>query len=518
VSLPAALLHRVHLAAGRGAHRRFRAALRDPETAQRSLLAETLDVLGGTRRWQDLRGLSWERFTATAPVITYQDLQGELEAQRRDGEPHVAPPCRRWQPTSGATDRRKWIPYPQPFLASLDEAAGAWLADLARSHPAAFAGPHYWSLSWLPEELRAETAGTDDRALLGFWKRVALAPVMAVPAAVAQLPDADSALLATVAYLAACQDLRLISVWSPTFALTLLSELSRRREELVQYLRQGRWPLALPAPRNRCAAQLLRSWDGHADPSFLLALWPRLALLSAWDSGSSAPYALALRELFPGVGFQGKGLWATEGVVTIPYRDRRPLALTAHVLELRCLASGRILPPWQLGEGQEVQPVLTTKAGLVRYLLPDRLQVDGFIERTPSLRFLDRLGGPDLVGEKLDRSAVRVLLAELEQRHGIQRATLWAVPEPAHYLLTGEAPAEVRAVLAEELENELARFHHYRLARELHQLGAARIHLVPDTVAFLGELARRSGRLQGEWKPETLAIWPLAEVPDGGSP
>ena len=512
----ASALHALHLAGSLPAYRRFRRALDDPEGAQRARLSALLRELEGTPCWKDLGpDLTYEAFRSRVPIRSYAELEASILEQRRTGSPRLCAPCARWQPTSGSTARRKWIPYPPAFLAELDAAAGPWLCDLARSHPRAFKGRHYWSLSWIPAELRAEGLETDDLTLLPAWKRLALGRVMAVPSGVNQLPSNEAAMLATATWLAARRDLSLLSVWSPTFALTLLRLLAEHREDIAGTLRAGRWELPLPAPREPAQGRLLEAWDGTLSGDVFEALWPDLAVVSAWDSSASSAPAEELRRLLPQAHLQGKGLWATEGVVTFPFRGRNVAALASHVLEFRCLATGRVLPAWSLEEGQEVQPVLSTSGGLLRYPLEDRLKVTGFVERAPCLAFLGRLASTDLTGEKLDSRAVGEVLATLEARHGLRCVTLFAVEAPAPgYCLLAEGPATAGPALAADLEAELGRFHHYRLARELGQLRPARVWACSSAQGLLALRAERLGQPAGAAKPEVLQMWGLTEPPE----
>ena len=508
--LPAPI-HGLHLAGSLGAHHRFQTALGDPEGAQRARLAAILHGLRDTEAWGALGlGGGYEELVRRVPPHTYAELEEPLRRQRATGRPVLCPPCRRWLPTSGSTSRRKWVPCPPGYGAELDAAAGAWMVDLAIRHPRAFLGRHYWSLSWVPEELRQGGRDSDDLELLPPWKRMALRAAMAVPGSVADLPSNQDAMAATAMHLAACPGLSLVSTWSPTFFLALLEQLSRQRCRAAGILAGDAWPWPGAPPRSRRGAGLLRQWDGSLDPGFFRALWPRLALVSTWCSAGSAPYAARLRALLPQAHLQGKGLWATEGVVSIPFRDRQPLALTSHFLEFRCLASERILPAWALEEGQVVEPLLTTSSGLLRYRLGDSVRVTGFLERTPTLEFLGRGGGTDLAGEKLDRIAVAALLLEL----GSACVTLFAVSAstPGYVLLAEGAPADAGPLEA-RLEAALCGFHHYRLARELGQLAPARAWLVDDAAAILDQRAQARAQVQGGTKPEALEDWGLPTPP-----
>src|SRR4029077_152120 len=66
-----------------------------------------------------------------------------------------------------------------------------------------------------------------------------------------------------------------------------------------------------------------------------LDYWPHLRLISCWTSGNSARFIPELEQLFPGVEVQGKGLLATEGIVSFPElgHPAPSPALTSHFLE-----------------------------------------------------------------------------------------------------------------------------------------------------------------------------------------
>ena len=120
----------------------------------------------------------------------------------------------------------------------------------------------------------------------------------------------------------------------------------------------------------------------------------------------------------PNVQFEGKGLWATEGVVTIPYNDQYPLAYQSHFYEFEYLEGekqGQIVPSWQLKQGDVVSPLITSGNGLLRYCLDDCLKVTGFLEQIPCFEFQGRRFGVDLVGEKLAPETAQQLLSQLNE-------------------------------------------------------------------------------------------------------
>src|SRR5690606_28432983 len=149
------------------------------------------------------------------------DYADAIERQRTSGGAILTnSPAERYQPTSGSSSKIKWVPYTAGFLAELDAAISPFASELYRIAPGARGGRHYWSLSFLPTHLRESTDANvnDDAALLSWSKRFYSTMASPVPSWVAYTKTADDSIFATLCFLAACEDLSLISVWSPTFA------------------------------------------------------------------------------------------------------------------------------------------------------------------------------------------------------------------------------------------------------------------------------------------------------------
>lgn len=510
---------------------RFERQAHDLEAVQRRLLHEWSQRFARSPRGRN-SGIrpddSWEQVTARLPSSHYRDYQEDLEQQRREHEQRlIDSPISRYQPTSGSTSAIKWIPYTRAFLAELDQAISPWIGDLYRQYPRIAQGSHYWSLSWIPSALRDTSSAdlNDDMKLMSLGKRLIAGLTQTAPPGIALAGSADDSLFATLAYLVADTRLSVMSIWSPTFGLGLLEQLGHCREELAEVLSRGHWGqrsaamAALRCPRSTAAAQRLRAWDGKADPAFFTELWPHLALVSAWDTASAAPWAQRLRQLLPQAGFQGKGLWATEGVVTFPFRGSYPLAYRSHVYEFEDLDSGKILPPWALRQGQQVMPLLTTGSGFARYRMNDVLEVSDHWRALPCFRFLGRNDGVDLVGEKISATLAQTVLDSLDYT-GLLPITLLALDDSGEarpgYVLLLESSAEQNPPalqnLAQQLENGLLENFHYRLARDLGQLAAARCIAQPQMRQIYLEQARARGMLEGNIKLEALRHWP-GELP-----
>ncbi len=412
-----------------------------------------------------------------------------------------------WQPTSGSTGGRKWVPYTSEYRADTQRVASIWLDDLGRRYPGILNGTHYWSLSWLPDELR-ERGDNDDSRFLPWWQRKVLKSIFAVPTEIQNLATLDETWFATLIYLANDETVSLMSVWSPTFALRLLDDLRERRDEIV---RDG---ASFLAARGLPPARIRRTPLPAKDENFFRLLWPRLALISSWDSATSTIWSEKLRCRLPWVPFQGKGLWATEGPVTIPVDDRKVLCASSHFFEFRRFSTGEVVPAWRLVEGEEVQPLLWSSNGIRRMPLQDRIRVSGFFNTVPCLEFLSRLGSTDLVGEKVDAFEANRILEDARHDH-VEAVGIFAVKNERRYVM-----AVIGTSLDDAwLEGRLNTNHHYVLARELGQLRHAQIRSF-ESYDAIESAQTTAGLVRGQIKIEALrAVESLGEEkPESLSP
>ena len=332
----------------------------------------------------------------------------------------------------------------------------------------------------------------NDTEYLGAAERFLLRKILAVPEEVAHVPDLDTALYVTLRFLLQSPSLSFISVWAPSFLTILLEHLHNNAERLLADLRDGalRPPGQLPdaiAPAlhrslRADAARTRRLEHAWRESGTLRAqdLWPNLRVISCWTEASSRPAVPALRELFPGVHIQGKGLLATEGVVSLPLADHGAsiAAATSHFYEFieQPGALPRLLH--ELESNREYSILLTTGGGFYRYRLGDRVRVVGFAGNTPLLEFLGKEDGvSDLCGEKLSPAFVGSVLEELSVERAYLSDFVMLAPsqqESLRYVLFLQG-ATSETDLAVRLDNKLTQNPHYAYCRRLGQLAAPRI-------------------------------------------
>jgi len=510
--------------------RRFDRALDDPESAQGSILRHCLKANGSTafgRRHRFAQIDSVDRFRARVPLSTYDELQGWIE-RVQEGEPAVLTrePVRRLVPSSGSTAARKLIPYTRSFHAELNRAVGPWIFDLLRRMPEVGNGPAYWSISpLLPEPAGNATpvpvGFDDDGAYLGGLRKRLIDRLLPVPSTVRLVQDFDAQRYIQLRFLLGAPGLRLISVWHPSFLTLLLEPLAAYRDRLVDDIAEGglRPPSPIDEDLRQTLERGLRPDPDRArelrstDPTDWHGLWPNLMLISCWGDGAATSACSVLRERFPGVEIQPKGLLATEAVVTLPYAERHPVALRSHFYEFLDDA-GRSFLTHELRRGAEYSVVVTTGGGLYRYRLHDRVRVDGFLGRTPSLRFVGREDGvSDRFGEKLNEAWVSDVLQRLLEPLDLGVSFAMLAPDERDgrggYTLYLESRREPPPDLGRQCDRTLSGNPHYEYCRRIGQLGTASVFRVTTRAheAHL-ERARRGGQRFGDIKPVALSTEP----------
>lgn len=378
----------------------------------RTLLRNANTPFGTAHRFASIRSI--HEYQQRVPIRTYDEC--DLAAG-------IAESVDRYEPTSGSSGASKRIPYTRTLRRQFDAAIAPWIVSLFRKEPAAFAGEAYWSVS--------PGADSDEEALGPLQRRLVRA-VQAVPSSVRLASDVDAFRRETLAHLQRCRTLSLVSVWHPSFL-----------------------DLLIP------------------DDVDTVATWPHLRVISCWADANAAGAAAALARRFPHATLQPKGLLSTEGVVTIPFDGAQTLAYRSHFFEFR--DGDRVRLATELESGKRYDVILTTGGGLYRYATEDVVEVTGFRESCPLLRFIGRAHHvSDHFGEKLNEIFVRERL-ELAL-HEIPHTFAMLACDRDAYVLYIESPSPddelVRATDA--LEQSLREAFHYDHCRRLRQLAPLR--------------------------------------------
>jgi hypothetical protein len=470
-------------------------------TLKRYLASNADTVFGKKYDFRSIRTPS--DYQKAVPIAEYEDYQPYLRNQA-DGSGVTAERILLFEPTSGTTAGTRYIPYTKSLKSEFRRAVNTWLYDLYSNYRGLLKGKSYWAIS--PVNREPESAGTDipigfddDSEYLGSTGNL-IRSVFAVPQNIRLEQSLENFRYLTSFHLLKTRDLALISVWNPTFLQLILESMLDNLPELIRDISDGviRTPdgtsrLEIRGKKRVSRAREIERWYGRdGERRDFSDLWPSLELISCWDEAESRPYAERLAAWFPRITFQGKGLLATEGIVSFPLVESGgPVpAYQSHYLEFLPDDHDETMGVGDLERGIDYTVILTTGGGLYRYNLHDRVRVRGLYRSLPILQFAGRDTVSDLVGEKVEERHLSEVLTRSLSQIGMSTVFRLCAPERtdagAYYILyvqaqTTDEETRVAADLAklrEDTERGLLENYHYKYAREIGQLGPLELYTI----------------------------------------
>ena len=515
--MKAALANRLWLLTSRKAAKDFHKASQNVAETQAGILRNYLTKNQHTHYLKKHSPLSTPYF----PLSTYDDYLPYID-RIANGEQNILTrdPVQLFELSSGSTSASKMIPYTRTLKREFGFGLSAWIHDLYTHHPALMAGPAYWSISPLTSGPRRTPAGIpigfeEDSAYLGSFGSVIESSLMAVPNFVKHIQDVDDFRYVTLLYLLRCEDLRLISVWNPTFLTLLLTPLETWWDSLLKDIDEGTIspPNHSPLSTHHFPPSSLRAQTlSKITPTNYPSIWQHLSLISCWADGASEPYAKELQSHFPNVTIQPKGLLATEAFISFPLTgcNGSALAITSHYFEFLA-ENGDIFLAHQLEKGKSYSVIVTTGGGLYRYQLNDIVEVTDFYNQIPCIKFIGKADKvSDYFGEKLNEQFVAAVLKEIFAKNNLSPIFYMLAPDdtpPFHYTLYIELDnptIKLPNYLTIELDNSLRTNFHYDYCRKLGQLAETQTVQVKDGSAAYIRACQERGQKLGDIKASVL--------------
>ncbi len=362
-----------------------------------------------------------------------------------------------FEETSGSSGIKKKIPYTKALLKSFSDMFILWAYDIV-ANQSFKSYKFYFSIS--PQFSASGSGLEDDSDYLGPILSKVLSPFVVVLKGASRLYDSDEFLMKLGLRLVSQRDLEIISIWSPTFLLSLIHFIHEHEEEFKTHLKIGSYK-----GLNFKSCEL----EGLSPRS----LFPSLRFISSWGSASAALKFNQLKELFPEVMLQKKGLLATEAPMTIPLLGHAGGAPLINEIFFEFITEKEeIKYLWELELGEVYELIISQKGGLYRYPMKDLVEVVGILDKTPLLDFKGRSSQTsDMVGEKLHESeAFASLVAN-------SYALIASEMDLCYYVLADDSFKDSDLEL---IENKLRENPHYLNSRKLKQLNDLRVLNHPD--------------------------------------
>ncbi len=514
----------------------FMRHLKDAKHVQENYLLQLLknnaaSEFGKRHQFDRIKDIS--SFQAYVPLATYDDYQPLIERQMATAQPILtSAPVKLYELSSGSSAPSKYIPYTSQLKTDYMQAVKPWLFDVYRHFSKLKTGTAYWSISPINQQQRRTKTGVpigfeDDAGYFDALQGKLLNQLFSVPTHIKKINHVDNFRYVTLLFLLADASLSYISIWNPTFLSLILDSFKNWQPHLIKDIKNG---TITPPQQSSIPAELIKVWRAKpkraayiesvskhyaASSTDFSAIWPNLQLISCWNQAQAKRDASQLKHYFSKANFQGKGLLATEGIVSFPlvgignivsYRSHFYEFIEYDLLNDREIGKPKCL--WQLQQDHYYQVIMTTGGGLYRYRLGDIVKVNGFHQTVPLVEFIGK-GNlvSDLYGEKLNAGHVNALIEkfDFDFRHA------FVAPlknnQKRGYCLFIDSDVKINwAQLAAQFEDSLKDNFHYRYARSLGQLAPLKVFLMApqQKATYYQHIAKSKNIKLGDIKNSTL--------------
>jgi hypothetical protein len=457
--------------------REFEAATRDPHAAQSGIITGIVGRNAGTEFG---RAHSFDRmrtaadFRSGVPVAGYDAFAPMIE-RIGNGEKNVltAEEAVYFARTSGSTGSAKNIPVTAAYLDEFKRAQRMWYRNFALQFPGMIKGN---PLTIVSNRIEGRTAcgipyGSLSRPLT-FRESELADRVAAIPREAFHVGDFNSKYY-LILRMALSTRISTIAAVNPSTIMMFAKKLNEFAPDFIRDARDGTLKAGLdipPALRQRAVAKVrpdaelasrlerLLSERGFLRP---IDVWPMLCGLACWKGGSAGFYLSQFSKHYGTIPVMEFGFVASEGHFSIPLdasSDSGVFSATSHFCEFIPEAERsarpddpfpRTLLAHELEIGKRYFIIVTASNGLYRYDINDIVEVTGFFNRTPMLRFVHKGGNMlSITGEKVGESHVVRAVTRAAESCGVRLdgfSVSIRLDETPRYVFAVEIPHEVQA-------------------------------------------------------------------------
>jgi hypothetical protein len=424
--------------------------------------------------------------------------------------------------SSGTSSSSKLIPFNRQLKREFQKAIAVWLNNILKNYPSVLFGKSFWIITPIAQTDYDDSKITigfgEDSSYFGYLQKYLIQKVMAVPEEVCHLNDSENYYYAVSYFLIRQKNLRLISVWNPLVLLNIMKKIIQYHEQLIADIELGvilfpekvsdkieilfkKYLTPQPGEAIRLK-QIFNGIDLNNQYSLLASeLWPDMALISCWTDSWASRFINSISEFFPDIPIQGKGLLATEAIVTIPFKPANSTesvylpAINSHFLDFKGVDDQEVYQIHQLKKNNRYEVIVTTGGGFYRYMLNDIVEVSGYYRNTPTLKFLGKSNMVcDVTGEKLNETHVSSVLERLRKEFCLKSMVTFISPFLAEavptYVLFVEyiddmMVTSTNSSIVTRLDELLSENYHYKNSRALLQLGIPEVFVMkPEAVGL----------------------------------
>lgn len=517
------ILNRIILVKSKFNHRKFIHSTKNIEHSQYKILMRILKSNSKTQfglKYKFNTTNSYSDFKINTPILKYSDYSDWID-KIVEGEDNVLTrtKVKILEPTSGTSSEFKLIPYNSDLQNDFQKAIDPWLYDIMSNYSGVSEGRSFW-LNTPKTKINYKNSKInigfeDDSEYLSHFLKYIHSKIFAVPNFVREIDDNYSYIYILLLFLIQSKNISFISVWNPTFIEVLFSNLDKNILDISNDLEKSRINSKLNINSNlrKKINSYLRTYKQHNyyrskeirniinstrcyEHKNYECLFPNLVLISCWTHGFAKQSINCIKKYFPNISIQGKGLIATEGIVSIPLNSLEypVLAVNSHFFEFFELNDDyskktNIKLAHELKKGKLYIPIITTSGGLYRYDLGDILECRGFYNNAPCFEFMGKYDNVvDVTGEKLSELFVSDVIGEVFGKLKKYYDFVLVGPEKKNDLfnyavlieINDESKKDLLLKKVDDLEKSLCGNYHYLNSRNMGQLSKIRMRFLPS--------------------------------------
>lgn len=422
-------------------------------------------------------------FRKCVPVNEYEDLRPWIEREDQTNENSLTeqPPLR-YAVTSGTTGKPKFIPVLESTLKRQRLIQHLFVYKMLKAAPRLLDGKIFSIVSPAVEGYVTDSGrpyGSTSGHMYESIPRL-IRRKYVIPPKIFTIQDYDVKYHAILRLALQDRDISFVSTANPStlarlaklfreIGLKIIDEIATGNFSQIDKLNyaQRKSILGQLKADPKRAAELREIWNEKNGHVFLKDIWPDIQAVACWTGGSSSIFLDQLKNEFsPQTLIRDLGYLSSEFRGTIPFSDDTNAGLPtfrSHFLEFverDVWDSGKenFLCLHELKHSKQYYIFVTSDFGLYRYNMNDIVEVDGFFNKIPLLKFIQKgKGVTNITGEKLYESQILSAVDQVETTTRLNSTFFMMVAdeEQSRYKLYYE-PFEEKLSLSLQLKEDLS--------------------------------------------------------------
>ncbi len=380
---------------------------------------------------------SIDSFRENVPINCYEDLKPYLDDVKNGNLNALFNPREKiimFAITSGTTNACKYIPVTKRFLKEYKFGSLIWGIQMFIDHP------NILQHKILPIVSPYDETTTDNgcpcgsiSGLVASTQKYVARSLYVLPYWVYSIPDQEAKYY-TMLRIAMADKIGLITTANPSTLIKFAQLADKYKDKIIKDIHDGTFYFDIPIGKklkksllkNPARAKELEKLAKTHNGLYPKHFWPDLELLATWKGGVLSHYIKDLPQYYGDVDIRELGLIASEGRMSIPFNDDSAsgvLDVSSHLFEFipeteYDKKNYTTLLCNQVEIGKKYYLIMTNSAGFFRYDINDLIEVTGFFEETPVIKFLNKGKHiSSLTGEKI--SEYQVIRAMEKTRAGL---------------------------------------------------------------------------------------------------